>query len=190
MTESKREQILRVYDIYGTERGRGALEKMMIMSSNHGLVVVPNDGGTKIIGTQMLPQKYPQFVQVEEVILPITSSHGTELTQETPVHNRENRVEYLISIKGDYYKGRILECLLHAFLLYSSFLISLILVCVCSTVSMGSSYWQNKPGVNYGRIEIDSALKHWSAQFTSGRASVFTETWLSSAPRVIRCVIQ
>lgn len=105
-------------------------------------------------------------------------------------HNRESRVEYSISIRGDHHKGRIVERLLHAFSLYSSFLISLILVCVCSTVSMGSSYWQNKPGVNYGRIEIDSAVKHWSAQFTSGRASVFTETWLSSAPRVIRCVIQ
>lgn len=107
-----------------------------------------------------------------------------------PKHNRESHAEYLINIKKDYYKGRILESLLHAFLLYSSFLIFLMLVCVYSSVSMGSSYWQNKPGVNYGRIEIDSALKHWSAQFTSGRASVFTETWLSSAPRVIRCVIQ
>lgn len=117
---------------------------------------------------------------------------GTVLAEEMPISQipRESCAEYLISIKGDYYKGRILECLLHAFLLYSSFLISLILICVCSTVSMGSSYWQNKPGVNYGRIEIDSALKHWSAQFTSERASVFTETWLSSAPQVIRCVIQ
>lgn len=87
-----------------------------------------------------------------------------------------------IIIEGDNYKGRILESLLHAFLLWSSFLISLMLVCVYCSVSMGSSYWQNKPGVNYGRIEIDSALKRWSAQFTSGRASVFTEAWLSSAP--------
>lgn len=105
-----------------------------------------------------------------------------------PKHNRENSAECLMNIKGDY-KSRILK-FAACILLYSSFLISLILVCVCSSVSMGSSYWQNKPGVNYGRIEIDSALKHWSAQFTSGRASVFTETWLSSAPRVIRCVIQ
>lgn len=112
------------------------------------------------------------------------------LTNEIPKHTRGSCADYLISIKGNYHKDRILESLQQAFLLYSSFLISLMLVCVCSSVSMGSSYWQNKPGVNYGRIEIDSALKHWSAQFTSGRASVFTETWLSSAPRVIRCVIQ
>lgn len=108
-----------------------------------------------------------------------------------PKCNTESSAEYLISINGDYYKGRILESFVACiFSLYSLFLISLMLVCVCSSVSMGSSYWQNKPGVNYGRIEIDSTLKHWSAQFTSGRASVFTETWLSSAPRVIRCVIQ
>lgn len=108
LTESKREQILRVYDIYGTERGRGALEKMIIMSSYHRPVVVPNGGGTKMTGTQILLRKYPQFAQVEEVILTITSSHGTVLTEEMPVHHGENRVECLISIKGDYYKGRLL----------------------------------------------------------------------------------
>lgn len=74
LTESKREQILRAYDIYGTERGGGgALEEMIIMSSNHRPVIVSNGGGTKMTGAQILPQKYPQFVQVEEVILTITS---------------------------------------------------------------------------------------------------------------------
>lgn len=145
--------------------------------------------GTMVTNIQILPHKYSQFEQIQEVIITVTSNHGIKLTNEITKHSRERHAEYLISIKGNY-KGRIWENLQHAYLLYNSFFISLMLVCVWSSVSMGSGYWQNKPGVNYGRIEIDSALKHWSAQFTSGRASVFTETWLSSAPRVIRCVIQ
>lgn len=56
-------------------------------------------------------------------------------------YNRESRVEYLISIKGDYYKGRILESLLYVFLLYSLFLIFLLFVCVCFSFSKGLSYW-------------------------------------------------
>lgn len=147
-----------------------------------------------VMEIECLPRSWPRSMHncPNQVITQLGYHHhpGVVLTEEMPKYNREIQGEYFIEIKGNYYKSRILEILLHAFWLCNSFLISLIRVCVCSSVSMGSSYWQNKPGVNYGRIEIDSALKHWSAQFTSGRASVFTETWLSSAPRVIRCVIQ
>ena len=63
LTESKREQILGVKHIYGTERERGALEKI-ILSNYYVPAVVLDCGGTKMTTTQILPWKHPQFVKI------------------------------------------------------------------------------------------------------------------------------
>lgn len=54
MTESKREQILGVKHIYGRERERGVLEKI-ILSNYYVPAVVLDCGGTKMTSIQILP---------------------------------------------------------------------------------------------------------------------------------------
>lgn len=61
LVESKREQILGINHIYGTERGRGILEKI-ILSNSYVPAIVLDGGGTKKTGAHILPWKYQQFV--------------------------------------------------------------------------------------------------------------------------------
>ena len=63
LVESKREQTPGVNHIYGTEKGRRDLNKI-IMSNYYAPSAVLDVGGTRMTSTQFLPWKYPQFVQI------------------------------------------------------------------------------------------------------------------------------